>query len=136
MLRIARISTLGLLVAAAVSGCSDSLSSPSTLDASGSVAARSSSVGTMTGTWTGTIGGGIASATLVQVGSRISGSLDLTALDGTTTSFAAEGLENKGKVYVNLFDGVHLPQPIVGTVSGTSFSGTFNGSVAVSLSKP
>lgn len=141
MTRIARIPSLGLLlVAAALVGCSESPATPSALDVTGSVAARGANVGVMTGSWTGAVGTGSASATLVETGSRISGSLDITyVLDGPTTRYAAEGIENKGQVYLNLFDGVNLPQPIVGSVSvtstGTSFSGTLNGSVKVKLGK-
>lgn len=135
MFRIARLSTLGLLVAAAISGCTDTPSSPSTLDASGSVAARSASVGTMDGTWIGTVGvDGAATAALLQVGSRISGGLDVTTA-GVLKHYAVEGLENKGKVYLNLFDGVNLPEPLIGVVSNGKFKGTLDGSTAVSLDK-
>ncbi len=137
MPRIARIPSLGLLiVAAALVGCSETPAQPSSLDVVDNVAARGANVGIMTGSWTGSAGvGAAATATLVESGSRISGSMEVTNAAGILTRYAAEGIENKGQVYLNLFDGVNLPQPIVGSVSGKDFSGTLNGSVVVTLSK-
>lgn len=136
MTRIARIPSLGLLlVAAALVGCSESPATPSALDVTGSVAARGANVGVMTGSWTGVVGTDTWTATLVETGSRISGSLDITNAVDPIAHDALEGIENKGQVYLNLFDGVNLPQPIVGSVSGNSFNGTLNGSVKVKLDK-
>ncbi len=135
MLKIARIPSAALLLSAALlAGCGDSPTVPSALEASGSLAAKGANVGTLNGTWLGLIGDGSATLVLSQTGSRVSGSLTVTTA-GVPTTYTVEGLENKGNVYLNLFDGVSLPQPIVGTVSGTSLTGKMNTTVNVQLTK-
>lgn len=136
MFKNARIPSVGLLLAAAVmSGCGDSSTAPSALETSGSIAARSASVGVLAGTWAGTIGADLATLVLSQAGSRVTGRLDVTTATGTTIPYSVEGLENKGNVYLNLFDGVSLPQPIVGTVSDGSLTGKLNATVDVKFKK-
>ncbi len=136
MLKIARIPSAALLLSAALlSSCGDSPAAPSSLETSGSLAAKGANVGVLSGTWTGVIGGGTATLRLSQSGSRASGTLRVTSGDAATTSYAVEGLENKGYVYLNLFDGTSLPQPIVGTVSGNLLTGKMNTTVDVMLIK-
>ena len=135
MLKIARISSAAFLLSAALlSGCGDSPTVPSALEASGSVAAKGANVGILNGTWTGYIGTASATLALSQNGSRASGTLSVTTA-GDPISYTIEGLENKGYVLLNVFDGMSLPQPIVGTVSGKSLTGKLNKTVDVQFTK-
>ncbi len=136
MLKIARIPSAALLLSAALlSGCADSPTASSALETSGSLAAKGANVGVLSGNWTGAIGGGAATLMLSQSGSRASGTLSVTAVGALAMSYAVEGLENKGYVYLNLVDGVSLPQTIVGTVSGNLLTGKMNKTVEVVLAK-
>lgn len=135
MFKIARVSSAALLLSAALlAGCGDSPTVPSALETSGALAARGANVGILSGTWNGTIGTRWATLMLSQTGSRVSGTLTYTDAPAVTNS--VEGLENKGNVYLNVLDGVSLPEPIVGTVRGKSLTGKMNNTKDVQLTKP
>lgn len=135
MFKIARVSSAALLFSAALlSGCGDSPTVPSALETSGALTAKGSNVGILNATWTGTIGTAWATLMLSQTGSRVSGTL--TFADAPAVTYSVAGLENKGYVYLNVLDGVSLPQPIVGTVSGKSLTGKMNNTADVQFTKP
>ena len=136
MFKITGIPSAALLLSAALlSGCGDSPTVPSALETSGALAARGANIGILGGTWTGDIGGAAATLVLSQTGSRASGTLSVTSTAAVTSSYTVEGLENKGYLYLNLFDGASLPQRIVGTVSGNSLTGKMNTTVDVQFTK-